>query len=166
MSNKTTTTKKTADATAANAPGTALAVNFNAADRMQLVQQELKKLQKIAETAYNTQDKTILGVVIPNETSIEKLISLDASVKSQQNVYVQSMADKIQKGYIQGAKPFEVAGVSADGIIKDIDLRLQVLSFEERRAKLQKFADGYKELVSRDEKIQMLDKEFGDFLGQ
>lgn len=159
MSNKT----KTAEA---SAPGTALAVNFNAGERMQLVQAELQKLQRIAETAYNTADKSILGVNIQNETSIEKLLSLDASVKGQQAAYDNSMADKISKGYIKGAKPFTISDVSADGIIKDIDLRLQVLSTEERRNTLKKISDGYKELVSRDEKIQLLDKELSDFLGQ
>lgn len=150
---------KTATAT------TAIATNFNAGERMTRVQSELAKLQKIAETAYNTADKSILGVNIQNETSIEKLLSLDASVKGQQAAYDQSMGDKIQKGYIVGAKPFEISGVSADGIIKDIDLRLQVLSTDERRNKLKTIMDGYKELVSRDEKIQMLDKELTDFLG-
>lgn len=144
---------------------TAIATNFNAGERMTMVQSELAKLQKIAETAYNTADKSILGVNIQNETSIEKLLSLDASVKGQQAAYDKSMGDKIQKGYIQGAKPFEISGVSADGIIKDIDLRLQVLSTDERRNKLKTIMDGYKELVSRDEKIQMLDKELTDFLG-
>lgn len=150
---------KTATAT------TAIATNFNAATRMTMVQSELAKLQKIAETAYNTADKNILGISIQNETSIEKLLSLDASVKGQQKAYDSSMADKVAKGFIPGAKPFEISGVSADGIIKDIDLRLQVLATDERRNKLSSIMAGYKELVSRDEKIQMLDQELQAFLG-
>ena len=155
---------KTQNPTTAPTSSTAVAVS-STTDQIQRVQQELANLTRINEKVYNTADKTVLGTNIITETSVEKLLEIDASVKLMQLGYDNSCQEKIEKGYIKHAKPFALAGVSADGIIADIDLRLQILSTEERRKFLSDIAKGYEELMDKNDKQRLLDAKLNAFLG-
>jgi hypothetical protein len=147
----------------ANTLTTALTTG-STADRIHKVQQELSTLNKISDRVYNTADKTVINVRINECNSIETLLELDASIKTMQASYDSSLFEKIQKGYIKEAKPFAIAGVSADGIIADIDLRLQILSTEESRKFLAEVSKGYEELMDKDDKLAMLDAKLNAYL--
>ena len=136
---------------------TTTAVTVTTADRIQKVQQELETLVRISDQAYNTAGKRIIAVDISTATSIEALIELDAAVKTMQASYDKSLEDKISKGLLKQAKPFAIEGVMADSIIADIDLRLRILTTEERRKLLQDIKKGYEDLMDKDDKRALLD---------
>lgn len=135
------------------------------AERIQQVQVELKALKTISEKVYNTANKTIIGVNISETTSIESLLELDASISTMQESYDRTLAEKIELRLIKEAKPFAIAGVSANGIKEDINLRLQILSTEERRKFLSEVSKGYEELMDKDDKLAMLDAKLNAYLG-
>lgn len=137
----------------------------DAGSRITLVEQELANLTKISETVYNTQDKRIMGCDIQKETKVENLLKVGTSIKQQKTAYDTYGDEMVAKGYIKGYPVFEVEGVSAEGILKDIELRLQILSTDERRKKLEKITSGYRELLDKSDKLRMLDAELNDFLG-
>ena len=149
---------------------TALSLNFNAADSMKAVQAELAKLTKIAERVYNTQDKTIVmgsgeSISIQNCTDIAQLIKLGASVRARQAAYDGFNSELVSKGLIKEAPLYTEVGVSADGIIEDICLRITVLDTEGRRKELTDIANDFKELISREEKIQLANERLMKFVG-
>lgn len=143
---------------------TAVAVS-STTDQIQRVQQELANLTRINEKVYNTANKTIINLDITSCTNVEALIELDASVTTMQEAYNLALDRKINLGYIKHAKPFSIAGVSANSIIADIDLRLQILSTEERRKFLSDIAKGYEELMDKNDKQRLLDAKLNAFLG-
>ena len=161
MSNKSQNTK--------NSTAVQLASNFNAHERIAMVEAALNKLNTIAETQYYTQDKSLeLGgqsIMIQNCTDVQQLLKLDASVNARANAYNTAVQDKISKGLIQSAPVYTEANVTPENIVKDVDLRLQILSQAETREKLQKTMDGYKKYVTREENIALLDKEFASLVG-
>ena len=161
-----TTNNKNKTATATNA----LAKSSSTTDSINILQQELKKLKTISETPYNSKDKRILrmqtseGVNIQTETSIRTLLSLRASIVNQERVYNESGDSAVKEGLITSYPVFEIEGVSAEGLLKDIQLRLQVLSTEERRTVLDEILKGYTEILDKDDRRQILDMRLQDML--
>lgn len=133
-------------------------------NKIKVVEKALSNLNKIAETVYNTNNKTVLGVNISTCTSIKELCELDAIVKLAAKGYNDSVAEKINKKLIKSAPIWTEEGVDEEGILADIDIRLQVLNNEVDRAKLQKIMDGYKELLDKSDRLALLDEELKDYL--
>jgi NADH/NAD ratio-sensing transcriptional regulator Rex len=145
---------------------TQTAVALSTPDRIRQVQDELATLNKVSDQPYHSIGKTIADVDISTCTSIEDLIELDATIRTAQAAYDRSLADKIGKALIKGAKPYAIKGVPVDQIVLDIDLRLQILSIEERRTFLADIQKGYEELMDKNDKQAMLDAKLQAYLSK
>ena len=144
----------------------AVAVAATPTDRMAIVAEELKKLQKIADATPVTKDKTILGINIITETNLTRLIRLRSTIKNMAKCYDEEVGLVMQEGLIQSAELFTESGVSVEGIVADINWRIQILNTEDRRNKLNAIMEGYKKEISREDRLNMLDKQLAELTGQ
>lgn len=130
---------------------------------LSLLDQELKGLKAITDKPYKTTGKLDMGGVtldINTETKVENLIRGFSSVMGREEMYNKSAQALGVKTY----PVFQVSGGSAEDWRGDIQTRLAVIQYEERKNKLQEFKDKMSKFLSEADQKNLLLAEMTKFL--
>jgi hypothetical protein len=136
---------------------TALAVindDSTAIDTLDILKAELKSLKSITETAYKTTGMVEgFPISIQNETKIENLVRMQASVQGRNEAY--NKAQEVltaELGESLSVPVFKVNGATPADIQSDIVLRIRVISVEDRKKELESLVEeGKKFLTQKDQ---------------
>lgn len=124
----------------------ALALNnqFTANDVVAKLREELKKLKAVTECAYKTSGDIGIGGMtnIQQETKIDNLIKAYSSVNGRAKMYIEAATELGIEEFPQ----FTVGGGNLDAWKHDIQLRMDVIRYSDRKAELEgllKEAEGF-----------------------
>lgn len=130
---------------------------------LKLLDDSIAKLQKIEETPFKTGSTKVDGFnnSISTETNMENLIRMHHSITAREEGYTKSgMA-------LFGKKPFpafNIGGFSKADFIHDIELRIQIIKYQDTYNKLKGFKEKATELMSKEEQKEILFSEIENFI--
>jgi hypothetical protein len=150
---------------AKGAKSTALALNVNSEvpEVLSLLDAELKSLKQITDKPYKTTGNLDMGgntMDIKTEQKVVNLIRAFSSVNGREKAYTEAA----QALELKEWPAFEVSGGSAEDWRQDIQTRLAVIQYEDRKNKLQGFQDQMKKFLSESDQKAILLKEMAAFL--
>lgn len=139
----------------------ALAINTPTADILSKLEAEIASLKHVQETAYKAGTNLSQFGNIQSETSIPKLIQAFSTVVAKETAY-----DKAAEELGLSSYPvFSVDGYAKAEWKHDIQLRMDVINFEERLKKLNEFKSKMTAFLSASEQKEMLIAEMAKYLG-
>lgn len=145
--------------------GTSLALtgNTDTQEVLELLTAELASLKEITDKPYKTTGNLDMGgttLDIKSEQKVVNLIRAYSSVMGREKAYVQAAKELEIATY----PVFEVSGGSAEDWRQDIQTRLAVIQYEDRKNKLQGFQDKMSKFLSEADQKAILVKEMSAFL--
>lgn len=141
---------------------TAVALTSSAGipDILGALEQEFKDLKRVAETPYQTQGQLDGFGNIKDEKNIGNLIKAYSSVVGRSEAY-----DKAQVALgVKDAPEFQLNGGTVEAWKHDIQLRIQVITQDERFNQLKEFKKQAEELMDKEDKKKLLLDNLGKFL--
>lgn len=138
-------------------------------DALAAIKEELKSLRTITETQYKTGasgNVTSFAKSIQEETSIETLVKMVSSVRGRQNAYNNAVGElsKLTGGSLS-VPVFKDNSASADNIVADVALRIQVLSVKERKEELEALVKEAEGFMTKEDQFVIFQKKLASKLG-
>lgn len=134
-----------------------------------VLKEELSKLTKVSETPFKTsgginiQGKT---VDISTETSISNLISLMAGVEAMEYWYTKA-AEGLLNSSLKGTFPvFKVSGHTKEAIAHDINLKIEVISYSERKKELEELVKEAEQFLTKQDQFKIFQQKLATKFGQ
>lgn len=132
------------------------------------LKQELSKLTKVSETPFKVSGSITVGgqnIDISSETSIAKLINTMALVEVGEAAYNKT-ADTTLKNSLNGTyPPFKINGNLVSAIAHDINLKIEVISYSERKKELEELLQEAQGFLTREDQFKMFQQKLAAKLG-
>ncbi len=142
-----------------------LALRTDVPSILSTLDEELSSLKKITDKPYITTGNTILGntsIDIKTETKIDNLVKVFSSISGRASAYQKAM-DELG---IDQAPEFNVEGGTLAQWKEDIQKRLSVIKYEDRKNTLQGFKDKMSKFLSEEDQKKVLLEEMRSYLGK
>ena len=139
---------------------TTVALTGNVPEVLVILEEKLKALKTIEETAWKCPTNLDGFGNIQSEMKIENLIRAYSSVKMREEGYTKAAIELGLKTY----PAFNINGCNVEQWKHDIDLRIQIINHKETFDKLTTFKDKMSSFLSAEDQKGILMKEMSDFL--
>ena len=121
---------------------------------LDVLKKELQEIKKVSGSNYRTSGN-VEGVNIKTETNVSNLIKVYGSIKVSEQAYNQAAEDLGLTTY----PTYQVGGCTVEDWRKDIDLRIKIITQEDRRKELEEAIKEMEQfLTEEDRKAQVLAK--------
>lgn len=139
--------------------GLAVVANVERAPQMiDILQKELSKLTKVSETPFKISGSININgstIDIKNETNIQNLIMVMSAAEMRSEHYNKAAEGRLAKS-LNGTFPvFSISGYSLDDIAHDVNLKIEVISYSERKKELEELVARGKEFLTKEDQFQL-----------
>lgn len=132
-------------------------VSTPTSERIAKVEKELSKLQAIRDSKWKTNGNWPENTKnLKDITDISELITIGCGMAARTKAY-NDYAENVLG--LKNYKPFTVEGGTSEDWDADIKLRMEIINHKAIYDKLTKIKAGYRELMDKDDKLALLDKE-------
>jgi len=131
----------------------AIGNQFTTQDVLARFQEELASLKAITESVYITTGDTGIGGIgnIKDETKIENLIKAFSSINGREEAYIKAASELGITEYPM----FTVGGGTSKQWKQDINLRMDVIRYADRKAELEAILEEAKTFLTKEDQFQM-----------
>ena len=123
------------------------------------LEKELENLKHISETNYKTAG-LVDNVDIKTLTKESDLIAIFGGIMTREKIYNEAAKELGRTTY----PTFQIGGCNTSDWRHDIDLRIQIITHEERKSNLEKAYDKMKRFLSEEDQKAIAMKEIADLL--
>lgn len=134
-----------------------------------VLKQELNKLTKVSETPFKTSGGiNIQGrtVDISTETSIPNLISLMAGVEAMEYWYTKAAEGALAPSLGSNYPVFKISGHTKEAIAHDINLKVEVISYSERKKELEELVKEAEQFLTKQDQFKIFQQKLATKFGQ
>ena len=146
-----------------------LAIANNAPDMVDLLRSELKKLTKVSETPFKTNGK-LEGVAnttidIKTETKIPVLISAMGVIILKAEAYDKG-SEALKTSLGDTVPAFNISGGSVSEWQHDINLKISVIQYAERKAQLEELVREAETFMTKEDQFLAFQKRLASFVSK
>lgn len=124
---------------------------INTPDILSLLKEELKGLQAISTTQYKTSGKVDgFPNSIENESKVENLIRMWASIKGRANAYNEAQLDL----KVTSAPVFKISDSTPADFKHDIELKIKIINHADRKAELEALVKEGESFLTTEDKFK------------
>ena len=133
-----------------------------------VLKNELSKLTAVSQTPFKTSgaiEINKMSVDISTETKIPHLIMIVAAVESGEAAYTKA-AEGALASSLKGSYPvYKVNGYSKDAIIHDCNLKIEVISYSERKKELEELVKEAEGFLTKQDQFKIFQQKLQSKLG-